>query len=721
MYEEWLAGMKEKYPPEKAAMLQTAWEFAEHAHANQQRMSGDSYVVHPINVAKILFDLDMDADTVIAALLHDVLEDTEANYDQLSKTFGADIAQLVEGVTKLGQLKYTTREERQAESLRKMLLAMAKDLRVILIKLADRLHNMRTLNFLPPEKRTRIAQETLEIYAAIAHRLGINRIKNELEDLSFAYLEPEEYALLQKKADEERQERADYLKVAMETIKARMDELGIKGEIYGRPKELYSIYRKMKSQNKTFEEIYDLTAVRILVDTVKDCYGVLGIVHTIWKPIPGRFKDYIAVPKQNLYQSLHTTVIGEKGTPFEVQIRTYDMHKTAEYGIAAHWKYKQEGPNGIKNEMDSELTWLRQLLEWQSDTKDPHEFLDSLKIDLFSDTVFVFTPKGDVIDLATGATPLDFAYSIHSAVGHRCVGAKINGRIVTLDTKLKTGDIVEILTSSTAHGPSRDWLNIVATQQAKSKIRQWFKREMKEENIIKGRDMLEREMKRQGYSPSQLLKPEWLDSLYKKFSLTSVEDLYAFIGYGGQTTNQVINRLAGEYRKENKQRIKEEAQKKAQEQPGKYTSSFGILVKGEANMVVRFAKCCNPVPGDEIVGYITRGRGVSVHHAECRNLVEIAAQGGPLIEVEWAEKVQHAYSAHVQITASESPGLVMHVSQVLLNLNINMTAINARVDKNKDAVINIAIDIMDTQQLDKIIKQLKKLPMVKEVFRTHAQ
>ena len=719
MHEDWLAQMKEKYSPEKGKLIQTAWEFAEKAHANQTRMSGEPYFVHPIHVAKILFDLDMDPDTIVAALLHDVLEDTEITFDLLQKTFGTDIAQLVEGVTKLGQLRYTTREERQAESLRKMLLAMSKDLRVILIKLADRLHNMRTLGFLPEEKRHRIAQETLEIYAAIAHRLGIYKLKNELEDLAFSFLEPEAYEHLRKKADEEREERADYLKYAMEAIKKRMEELGIKGEISGRPKELYSIYRKMKNQDKTFEEIYDMTAVRILVDSVKDCYGVLGIVHTIWKPIPGRFKDYIAVPKQNLYQSLHTTVIGEKGTPFEVQIRTYEMHRTAEYGIAAHWKYKLGGA-GNQEEMESELTWLRQLLEWQSDTKDPSEFLDSLKIDLFSDTVFVFTPKGDVIDLATGATPLDFAYTIHSAVGHRCVGAKINGRIVPLDYKLKTGDIVEILTSSTAHGPSRDWLNIVATQQAKSKIRQWFKREMKEENIEKGRDMLEHEIKRQGYTTTQLLKQEWLDGIFKKYSLSSVEDLYAFIGYGGQTTAQVINRLVGEYKKENKQRIKEEAKKAAQSQPGKYTSSYGILVKGEANMVVRFAKCCNPVPGDEIIGYITRGRGVSVHHADCQNLAEIAAQGGPLIEVEWAERVKQNYNAHVQIVAQESPGLVMHVSQVLLNLGINMTAINARVDKNKDVNIHIAIDIMDTQQLDKVIKQLKKLPLVKEVYRTHA-
>ncbi|MGI6169484.1 MAG: RelA/SpoT family protein [Christensenellales bacterium] len=714
-----LAQLMEGYPPEQAERIERAWCFAEKAHDGQTRRSGELYVTHPCNVAKILFEIGMDADTVIAALLHDVIEDTSVTFEDVVREFGEDVALLVDGVTKLGKVQFSSREELQAESIRKMLLAMAKDIRVIMIKLADRLHNMRTLMYLPEEKRERICLETMEIYAPIAHRLGISTIKGELEDLAFGYLDPENYEAVSRKMAEKYEFRADSLQAAMDVIVQRLTDMGIHFQIDGRHKHLYSTYRKMQMQNKPFEEIYDTTAIRVIVDNVKDCYGVLGVVHTIWRPLPGRFKDYIAVPKSNMYQSLHTTLIGENGIPFEVQIRTFDMHHRAEYGIAAHWKYK-EGKEG-KEGMDSKLSWLRQLLEWQGDLKDPTEFMDSLKIDLFSDTVFVFTPRGDVMDLPKGSTPLDFAYAVHSEVGNRCVGAKVNSRIVSLDYQLKTGDIVEIMTTSSAHGPSRDWLNIVKTQNAKNKIRQWFKKENKEENIAKGRDMLEKEAKRYGYTPAQLLRPEWLEATFKRYSLNSMADLYAAVGYGGMTTGQVIPKLLAEIRKENKQRIQEEAMKNAASKPDKYTSSHGVLVKGESDMLVRFAKCCSPVPGDEIVGYITRGRGVSVHRSDCSNLVDIMNNGGVFVDVSWADKGKSSYLAEVQVVATERSGLVLEMSKILASMDINMTAMNARNDvKNHTSIVNVIIDIADTRQLDKVIKSFKRIPDVQDVFRVNA-
>ncbi|MGI6176465.1 MAG: RelA/SpoT family protein [Christensenellales bacterium] len=714
-----LQELKNAYPGEMGEKIEKAWYFAQEAHKNQQRKSGELYVVHPRSTAKILTDLDMDGDTIVAALLHDVMEDTDATYEDLVRLFGPDVAALVDGVTKLGLLQFSSREEAQAESIRKMLLAMAKDIRVILIKLADRLHNMRTLDFLPPDKQLRISKQTLEIYAPIAHRLGIGTIKGELEDLAFKYLDPQEYQKLSEQMEQSYEERQASMDAVKALLTNRLADMGIKAKIDGRQKHLYSTHRKMLQQQKDLTEIYDTVAIRVILESVKDCYAVLGLVHTIWRPLPGRFKDYIAVPKANMYQSLHTTLIGDNGTPFEVQIRTFEMHSRAEYGIAAHWKYK-EGKT-FEDDADTKLTWLRQMLEWQNEMRDPTEFMDSLKIDLFSDTVFVFTPMGDVIDLPKGSTPLDFAFNIHSAVGYRCTGAKVNGRIATLDSQLKTGDIVEIITSSSSHGPSRDWLQIVKTQAAKNKIRQWFKRENKEENIAKGKDMLEKEAKRHGYALPHLMRAEWLEPFQKRYSLQTLEDIYAAVGYGGLSTGQVLQRLIAEAKQEDKQRVKAQAHKYAQEKPGKYTSKRGILVKGEADMMVRFAKCCNPVPGDDIVGYITRGRGVSVHRSDCSNLKDILDNGGVFVEVSWADAGKSSYLAEVQVSADDRAGLILGISQILASMNINLAAMNARNDsKAHRAVINMTLEIQDTQQLDKVIRNFKKIDGVDSVFRVNA-
>ena len=551
MKDELMKKAREKYNEKDCQSIERAYEFAEKAHSSQKRASGEPYISHPTQVAMILMDLNMDAATIQAGLLHDVIEDTPYEYADIEREFGSEVAALVDGVTKLNRITFDSKEEQQAESLRKMFIATAKDTRVILVKLADRLHNIRTLSSLPPEKQIAIANETLEIYAPLANRLGIYQIKWELEDDSLRYLDPEAYFSIYNGIHQKRAEREEYIKKVIDMMRPKLEEAGIKADIYGRAKHFYSIYRKMKSHNVGIDQIYDLTAVRIIVDSEKDCYGALGIVHTMFKPMPGRFKDYIAMPKANMYQSLHTTVIGPNGTPFEIQIRTHEMHETAEYGIAAHWKYK-EGNANKKSSMDEKMAWLRKMLEYEADSRDSREFIESVRTDLFSDEVFVFTPRGDVIDLPAGSRPLGFAYAIHSAIGHKCIGAKINGRIVTLDAQLKTGDIVEIMTSSSPHGPSRDWLNIVKTNEAKSKIRQWFKKELREENIVKGRDMLEKEAKRQGYSLSSLMKTEWLEPIFKRYKLQSTDDLYASVGYGGLTMNQVLMRLIEEYRKEHK-------------------------------------------------------------------------------------------------------------------------------------------------------------------------
>ena len=709
--------IKKVYGDENAEKAQKAISYAEKAHAGQFRSSGEPYIVHPLEVANILLELGLDVDTIMAGLLHDVIEDTGVTLQQLEEEFGAEVAKLVDGVTKLGRISYKTKEEQQVESLRKMFLAMAKDIRVIIIKLADRLHNLRTLEYVEEDKQREKAYETLEIYAPLAHRLGISKIKWELEDISLRYIDPKGYYDLVEKVSAKRREREAYIQEIIAALRSKLEEMKIDAEIEGRPKHFYSIYKKMYMQHKDFEEIYDLLAIRVIVNTVKDCYGVLGIAHTLWKPIPGRFKDYIAVPKPNMYQSLHSTVIGPKGQTFEIQIRTWDMHRTAEYGIAAHWKYKEGRKSS--DELDNKLAWLRQLLEWQSDLKDAREFMEALKIDLYSDEVFVFTPKGDVIDLPKGATPLDFAYSIHSAIGNKCVGAKVNGKIVPLDYQLETGEIVEILTSSTSHGPSRDWLKIVKTSQAKSKIKQWFKKERREENIIKGREMLEKEAKRQGYSLLLLLKNEWLEPILKKYGFHSQEDLFSAIGYGGITTNQVLLRLIEEYKKAN-QVSEEQVAKENKNAKRRNSQDKGIDVKGIDNLMIRFAKCCNPVPGDSIIGYITRGRGVSIHRSDCTNLLDDAVEKHRLIEVNWVGEHKAAYNAEIQIIARDRHALLADITNTLSDMKIPVTAVNARTSKNRYATININLEIVDTQQLEKVMKQFKRLTDVVDVHRVNA-
>ncbi|MDD6204665.1 MAG: bifunctional (p)ppGpp synthetase/guanosine-3',5'-bis(diphosphate) 3'-pyrophosphohydrolase [Firmicutes bacterium] len=710
--EELLARAKEKYSEQDYKLISDAYDFASRAHKDQHRASGEPYIVHPSSVALILIDLNMDAATIAAALLHDTVEDTSCENSDIERQFGREVANLVDGVTKLSRINFSSKEEQQAESLRKMFIATASDVRVMLLKLADRLHNMRTLSSLPHEKQIYIANETLSIYAPVANRLGIYQIKWELEDISLRYLDPEAYNSIHDSINQKRAEREAYIASVIDIVKPKLDEAGIDAYIYGRPKHFYSIYKKMKAHNVGIDQIYDLTALRVIVSSVKDCYGVLGIVHTIFKPMPGRFKDYIAMPKVNMYQSLHTTVIGPNGTPFEIQIRTKEMHETAEYGIAAHWKYKE----GVKGSSDSDvkLAWLRKMLDYDTESRDSREFVDSVKSDFFSDEVFVFTPRGDVIDLPAGATPLDFAYSIHSAIGHKCIGAKINGRIVNLDAQLKTGDIVEIMTSAAPHGPSRDWLNIVKTNEAKSKIRQWFKKELREENIVKGRDMMEKEAKRQGYSLPSLLKNEWLEPIMSRYMLQSIDDLYASVGYGGLTTNQVLFRLIEEYRKANHLAKPEDTLKPKAHSILK--SSSDVIVKGQADMLVRFAHCCNPVPGDDIVGYITRGRGVSIHRRDCNNLSDFEPERE--IEVSWATEGNISYTADVQLLAYDRRGIVIDISNMVYANDLKLISINAQ-GKNGVATVTFSIEIKNTEQLDSLIRQMKKINGVIEVYRVN--
>ncbi|XCC63522.1 bifunctional (p)ppGpp synthetase/guanosine-3',5'-bis(diphosphate) 3'-pyrophosphohydrolase [Christensenella massiliensis] len=693
-------------------MVEKAFTIAEKAHAGQLRHSGEPFFTHPLAVADIVADLGLDHTTIIATILHDVVEDTQFTTEDISREFTPEIAKLVDGVTKLNNYDFKTREEQQWESLRKMFLAMASDIRVVIIKLADRLHNMRTLKYQSENKQIEKAKETLEIYAPLAHRLGISTIQWELEDLSLKFLNPDEYFEIANKIASTREEREKQISSVIVKLEDKLAEMKIKAEIEGRPKHIYSIYKKMKEKHKVFEEVYDLIAIRIIVSSIKDCYGVLGIVHTMWKPIPLRFKDYIAVPKQNMYQSLHTTLLGEDGKPFEVQIRTYDMHRTAEYGIAAHWKYKE---GGKENSMDSKLAWLRELMEWQNDLKDSREFMETLKVDLFADTVFVFTPKGDVKDFVAGATPLDFAYSIHSAIGNKCVGAKINGKIVPLDYKLKTGDIVDIITSNSAT-PSRDWLKFVKTAQARSKIKQWFKKQLKEENIVKGREMLEKEAKRQGYQLyEQLLKPDWLSVLYKRFTLNSQDDMFAAVGYGALSAQQILSKLIEQYKMANKIDSGSE-ELKIVKRTGKGAEE-DITVEGNTGLAVRFAKCCNPVPGDDIIGYITRGRGVCVHTKECKNLQNVDKER--LIEVAWAGDQTTSYNVEIQIVADDRPGLMVEIAQAMYNMGRDITAINAHSAKNGVATISLRSNITSVQDLHDLMNKLKSLKGVRDVFRVN--
>ncbi|MCX8130986.1 MAG: bifunctional (p)ppGpp synthetase/guanosine-3',5'-bis(diphosphate) 3'-pyrophosphohydrolase [Clostridia bacterium] len=714
-----------KYNPNcDFTLVEKAYNVSKKAHDGQQRVSGDPYIIHPIEVACILAELELDCTSIVAAILHDTIEDTTCTCEQLKEGFGEEIATLVDGVTKLGQIPYTTKEEQQVENLRKMFLAMAKDIRVIMIKLADRLHNMRTLKYMAPDKQVEKAKETLEIYAPLAHRLGISKIKWELEDICLRYIDPKGYYDLVDKIAKKRKEREAYISQIMETLKIKTRELKIEEpHIDGRPKHFYSIYKKMNDQNKTLEQIYDLFAVRVIVNSVKDCYAVLGLVHELFKPMPGRFKDYIAMPKPNLYQSLHTTLIGPEGLPFEVQIRTWDMHRIAEVGIAAHWKYK-EGHSG-SSDADNKLSWLRQLLEWQKDMRDAKEFMETLKIDLFTDEVFVFTPKGDVQSLPVGSTPIDFAYSIHSAIGNKMMGAKINGRMVQLDYELKNGDIIEILTSPNVHGPSRDWLKKVKSSQARNKINQWFKKENREENTTRGKEIVEKELKKQGFTYNQLFKTEWVETVLKKYNFNTLDDMYAGVGYGALTANKIITRLKEEYRKTLKpEELEEMALEQLTQQRGekdrkkKTIPESGIVVKGIDNCLVRLSRCCNPVPGDQIVGYITRGRGVSVHRKDCTNVNDNIDGDNRLIEVSWYSANNNiAYKVDITIMANDRTALLMEVTNVIGESKIPLKAINARTTKEQIAVMNLTLEITDTEQLEKIIKKLKKIDSVFEVTR----
>lgn len=722
MIENFIAMIEEYNPNCDVELIVKAYNFAEAAHEGQMRKSGERFFSHPVEVAKILIQLQMDSSTIAAGLLHDVIEDTEHGYNRIKNEFGEEIAQLVEGVTKLTRLSFESKEERQAENLRKMFIAMAKDIRVILIKLADRLHNMRTLKFQSDEKKKEKALETLEIFAPIANRLGISRMKWELEDLCLRYIDEEGYYDLVDKVAQKRKDRELFINTVISQLNEKLVEFDIESEISGRPKHFYSIYRKMKYQRKSFDEIFDFLAVRVLVSSIKDCYGVLGVVHTLWKPIPGRFKDYIAMPKPNMYQSLHTTVIGPKGDPFEIQIRTYEMHQIAEYGIAAHWKYKENKTNAEQAEIDDKLAWLRQMLEWEKETKDPKEFMESLKIDLFTNEVFVFTPKGKVISLPTGSTPIDFAYKIHSDIGNKCVGAKVDGRIVPIDYKLKNGNIVEILTSSSSNGPSRDWLKIVKSSQAAARIKQWFKRERRDENIIKGKELLDKELRRKGIIINESNLSKIANQISKKLSLSSEEDLYAAIGYGGITLNQIIPKIRDHIKKEApKELIEKELPKANYQNQHTYDrrpkKSQGVSVKGIDNIMIRFARCCNPVPGDDIVGYITRGRGVSVHRRDCPSLKDSAETADRYIDVDWDSSNPVSFNVEIQLKASDRKGLLSELTKILSDAKVTVTSLNARTNKDKIASLNLVLEINDTEDLDKLMNKFRHVKGVMDVYR----
>ena len=711
--------MRAYEPKVDGKTIHAAFDYALKMHGAQARESGEPYVVHPLKVAEILADMEMDQTTIVAALLHDCIEDTKASYDNIEQTFGADVARLVDGVTKLDGIEFRTKDEQKAESLRKMFFAMAKDIRVVIIKLADRLHNMRTLKFCNEAKRVRTAKETIEVYAPLANRLGINSIKWELEDLCLRYLDPESYYDLVDRVSMRRQERMEAIDHIIDKLRKALDDANIKADITGRPKHFYSIYKKMKKKGLSFEQIYDLIAVRVLVNTKEDCYAVLGIVHSLWKPMPGRFKDYIARPKANGYQSLHSTLLGDQGMPFEVQIRTHEMHRVAEYGVAAHYKYKNGGKS---TQFDETLNFVHQLMNIDSEVDDTKEFMETLKKELFSDDeVFVFTPKGDAIDLPKDSTPLDFAYRIHSAVGNKCVGAKVNQRIVTLDTKLQTGDIVEILTSPSSKGPSMDWLKIVKTTEAKSKIRAYLKASLRDENILLGRDMIEKEARRQNLDPAKLLKAEYLEKIQRKQGFKTADDIYAAVGFGGMTAMQVVMRLNEEY----KRVAREEAPLPPEPKPErpstlkkKQKKEQAVFVKGEEGMVVRFAHCCNPVPGDDIVGYITRGRGVSVHRKDCINLKDASMENVRMIEVSWNTGAASSFNADVQLIAYDRSGIIASLTTMIAGMNIPLLAISARTTRNKTTVINLTLEVKDKEQLSQVMKQFQKNPDIIEAYRS---
>ena len=713
---------KENYRKSDSKLIRKAYDFAVGHHGDQKRRSGEPYIIHPLNVAYILSTLELDDESICAALLHDVVEDTKASHKDIVDNFGQAIADMVEGVTKLGTLRYTTEEETQMENYRKMFLAMGKDIRVILIKLADRLHNMRTLKHLSRERQIANAKETIDILAPLANRLGIYSLKWELEDLGFKYLYPDEYREIVTGLDKKREERLKFLDQIKIDIEKQLKGQKIQAEVTGRAKHLYSIYRKMKRDNKTLDQIYDLFALRILVHSVKDCYAVLGVVHEMYTPMPGRFKDYIAVPKKNMYQSIHTTLLGQKGVPFEVQIRTWDMHRIAEFGIAAHWAYKEASYKGPKKAVvvnEDKLSWLRETIEWQKNTENPDEFLNVLKTELFQDEVYVFTPKGKIVVLPRGATSIDFAYSIHAEIGNKMVGCKINSKMMPIITKLRNGDIVEIMTSDQSKGPSRDWLKFVKSSSARTKINQWFKKAQRSENIEKGKDVIEKEIKKLGIKQSELFKPEWVKKVIDRYNYLTLDDMYASIGFGGISATKIIARLLEEYNKEHEEEdFEEKIEELVKSKPIRNKPSpNGIVVKGIDNCLVKLSKCCNPLPGDEIVGYITKGRGVSVHRTDCVNTKELLNEENRMIEVSWYEEVTGSYSVELEIFATDRNGLLKDIIKQIENSKVKLLGVTCKVNKEKIAITELTVEIENKQELNKLKNALNSVESVYEVKR----
>lgn len=731
LYKELINSVLKYHPSTDISMIEKAYKVASEAHEGQKRKSGEPYIIHPLCVAIILADLELDKETIVAGLLHDAVEDTWMTYEEVEKEFGSEVALLVDGVTKLGQLSYSAdKVEVQAENLRKMFLAMAKDIRVILIKLADRLHNMRTLQYMRPEKHQEKARETMDIYAPIAMRLGISKIKVELDDLSLKYLKPDVYYDLVHKVALRKSEREQFVGAIVKEVKKHMDDANIKALVDGRVKHFFSIYKKMVNQDKTIDQIYDLFAVRILVDTVKDCYAALGVIHEMYKPIPGRFKDYIAMPKPNMYQSLHTTLIGPNGQPFEIQIRTYEMHRTAEYGIAAHWKYKEssDGKAPVGKSEEEKLNWLRQILEWQRDMSDNKEFMSLLKndLDLFADSVYCFTPQGDVKTLPSGSTPVDFAYSVHSAVGNKMVGARVNGKLVPIEYEIKNGDRIEIITSQNSQGPSRDWLKLVKSTQAKNKINQWFKKELKEDNILKGKEMLAQYARAKGFKIANYTKTQYLEAVLRKYGFRDWDSVLAAIGHGGLKEGQVFNKLVEAYDKENKKNLTDEqvleAASETQEKLHIAKSKSGIVVKGIHDVAVRFSKCCNPIPGDEIVGFVTRGRGITIHRTDCVNVLNMSETDRTrLIEAEWQQpdtKEKEKYMAEIQVYANNRTGLLVDLSKIFTERKIDLRSINSRTSKQEKATISMSFEIGSKEELRSLIEKIRQVESVIDVERT---
>ncbi|CDE91044.1 (P)ppGpp synthetase I SpoT/RelA [Clostridium sp. CAG:389] len=703
-------------------LIMKAYNYAVEHHGDQKRRSGEPYIIHPINVAYILAGVGLDEATICAALLHDVVEDTDVTDEDLRRGFGDEIADMVAGVTKLGTMQFSTVEEQQVEDYRKMFLAMGKDIRVIIIKLADRLHNMRTLKFLKRDRQIANAKETMEIYAPLANRLGLYSMKWELEDLSFKYLYPEEYHELVEGINKKREERLSFIEKIMADIRVQLKKQHIDAEVTGRAKHLYSIYRKMKRDNKTLDQIYDLFALRILVNSIKDCYAALGVVHEMYSPMPGRFKDYIAVPKPNMYQSIHTTLLGDKGTPFEVQIRTWDMHRIAEYGIAAHWAYKEASYFGKKQAVkveEDKLAWLRETLEWQKDMQDPQEFLDTLKTELFEDEVYVFTPKGAIKVLPRNATPIDFAYSIHEEIGNHMTGCKINSKMMPIITPLKSGDIIEIITSDNSKGPSRDWLKFVKSTKAKNKINGWFKKAEKTENIEKGKDLIEKEIKRIGMSHSDLFKQEYIDSMLDRYKYKSLEDMYAAVGFGANSAVKIIAKMLQEYRKEHQEEDIEEKMEELRKQKERKQkpSSSGVVVEGIDNCLVKLSKCCNPLPGDEIIGYITKGRGVSVHRKDCVNVKDLLTEENRIIDVKWYEETKEHYNVSIEVLANDRKGLLVDILNTIKETKANLMGVSTKTTKERIAIMDIDIEVENIEELNKVIRNIKKVDSVYEVRR----